>query len=295
MNPEELKKQNNGIDEIIESTGAEFDAVMNGSLGSNPKNGTTTVSRLSVPVASPTHFDEQKVSNPSVMDPRVMGVAPKEQKDEKEKAVEKLGKKVRKFSILTAVFSILMLISMIGAVFGLMLYVNENEAHAKTKAALKNANNIVRAVEESTGVKVAKPEDVPVYKATKGYIYLSAWNIKIKIPDSLEKVSYILNENYRQSICFNAVGKGVQYFPDFANIAINPGRMGCLVRIPTAEGEFDAATGVSFGTKVFTHKAYSYFYTGPINFSKDPANLGLENTAAQYIRNMLADNISVYE
>lgn len=287
----------NELDEVIKTTGAEFDAVMTGGLASQQNyNQAPMASRLNVPVASPTHFDIQNTVNPAVADPRELGVSTqKDQNGDEQKTVEKLGKKVRKLSVLTVMFGVLTMAASIAAVVCVMLYANENEAHSKTKSALKDATNVVRAVEEATGVKISKPEDVPIYKATTGYIYLSTWGIKIKIPDSLEKVSYILNENYRQSICFNAVGKGVQYFPDFANIALNPGRMGCLTRIPTAEGEFDAATGISFGKKVFTHKNYSYFYTDFIPFSKDQANLGLETTAAQYIKNMLTDNISQYE
>jgi len=212
-----------------------------------------------------------------------------------EKKAADIQKQVKKLSTMSVIFGILTAIFIITSIVGLVYGLSQQAEITEVSRERDNYKSIVTAVEETTGVTINSVSDVPVYKATTGYIYLSSWNIKIRIPDNLTSVSYILNENYRQSICFNAVGKGVQYFPDFANIALNPGRMGCLTRIATTEGEFDAATGVSFGTKVFTYKDYSYFYTGSIDYSKDEANLGLEHTAVQYIKNMLTDNIEQYE
>ncbi len=289
--------QNTGaVDPIVESTGEEFDAVMNGS--SSNFNQAPVPSNFSTPIASPTHFDSQNTVKPIVVDPgnpNAYNQNNPQAAKANAKTPEQLDKQVKKFTTLSIVFGFLTAIFTVLAVVGLVLYLNETTKLKDTEVKLNNAQTIIRAVEESAGVTINSSQEVPVYKATTGYIYLSSWNIKIKIPDSLDKVSYILNENYRQSICFNAVGKGVQMFPDFANIAINPGRMGCLTRILTNEGEFDAATGISFGTKVFTYKDYSYFYTGSIDFSKKQDELGLEHTAVQLIKNMLTDNIEPYE
>ncbi len=288
----------NEVDPIVGSTGDEFDAVINGTADAQPDYDKAPIpSNLSTPVASPTHFDGQNKVKPIVMDVGNHGANNQQlqKSNTKEKTSGELDKQVKKFSMLTIVFGILTAIFTVVAVVGLVLFMNDETKIVDLKEKLNNSEKIVRAVEEATGATITRPEEVPVYKATTGYIYLSSWNIKIKIPENLEKVSYILNENYRENICFNAVGKGVQYFPDFANIALNPGKMGCLTRIKTAEGEFDAATGVSFGTKVFTYKDYSYFYTGSVDYSKDAANLGLEHTAVQYIKNMLTDNIEQYE
>ena len=291
-------QQTTGVDPIVESTGEEFDAVMNGVTNVQPDyNQAPIPSNLSTPVASPTHFDTQNTVRPIVVDPGNPGAnqAQPAKNTKKEKTPEELDKQVKKFSTLTIVFGFLTAIFTVLAVVGLVLFLDSQTTLEATKDKLNKAEKIVQAVEESTGVTITKPEEVPVYKATTGYIYLSSWNIKIKIPDNLEKVSYILNENYRESICFNAVGKGVQYFPEFADITRNTGKMGCLTRIKTQEGEFDPATGISFGTKVFTYKDYSYFYTGSTDYSQDAANLGLEHTAVQYIKNMLTDNIEQYE
>ena len=285
------------VDPIIESTGEEFDAVVN----ETAVNGQAPIpTSLGTTVTSPTHFDNQNTVRPIVKDPGVAGgiKMPKNQTKPttiEEKKEEETKKQVKKLSTLSMIFGILTAVFVVCSVVSLVLYMSTVSKVAEVESERDNYKSIVTAVEETTGIEINSVADVPVYKATTGYIYLSSWNIKIRIPDNLTSVSYILNENYRQSICFNAVGKGVQYFPDFANVALNPGKMGCLTRIATSEGEFDAATGVSFGTKVFTYKDYSYFYTGSTDYSKDEANLGLEHTAVQYIKNMLTDNVEQYE
>ena len=290
------------IDPIVQSTGEEFDAVMNGTNVSNQDfNKAPIPNVMSTQVASPTHFDSQNTLKPIVVDPGnpngFQMQQQQQQNQKKQKTPEELDKQVRKFSTLSVIFGILTAVFTILAVVGLVFALNSQTEITKLNKQVDEQAKIIKAVEETTGVSpINSPEDVPVYKATTGYIYISEWNIKIRIPDNLENVSYILNNiNFHQSICFNAAQKNVQYFPDFANIGLNPGRMGCLTRIKTAEGEFDPTTGISYGEKVFTYKEYSYFYTGATEYSKDEANLGLERTAIQYIHNMLKDNIEKYE
>ena len=289
----EAKKED--VDPIVASTGDEFDAIMNGIENKEPQ--APVPSNLSVPVASPTHFDNQNTVNPIVKDPG--GPAPANTAMGKPAPAEKPAPdpsaQARKAGTLSVIFGILTAIFAIVAVVALVVVASVTAEKERTDTKLAKSETIVKKLEEMTGQEIKEPEDVPVYRATTGYIYISEWNIKIKIPDNLEKVSYILNQNYRPSICFNAVQKGVQYFPDFANVALNPGKMGCLTRIATSEGGFDAATGASFGTLVKTFNEFNYFYTGSIDYSKDAANLGLEHTAVQIIKNMLTDNVELYE
>ena len=289
------------IDPIVQSTGEEFDAVMNGTaMPAQDFNQAPIPNVMSTQVASPTHFDSQNTVKPIVVDPgnpNGFQMQQQKQNQKNQKTPEQLDKQVRKMSTLAVIFGILTAVFTVLAVVGLVLGISSQAEITELKATITEKTNIITAVEQTTGVSpIDSPSKVPVYKATTGYIYISEWNIKIRIPDNLDNVSYILNNiNFHQSICFNAVQKGTQYFPDFANIALNPGRMGCLTRIKTAEGEFDPTTGISYGEKVFTYKEYSYFYTGPIEYSKDEANLGLERTSIQLIYNMLKDNVEQYE
>jgi|GEM_PF-3950543 len=256
---------------------------------------------LNVPLVSPTHFDDMNTVNPTVNtpgapNPQMNGQLPQPQPIHKQSTPEKA---VKKASAMSVVFGILAAIFLLLAVGGLVYGFSVANDLAITKTNLNTANNIVKAVEETTGVTIKTAEDVPVYKATTGYIYLSNWNIKIKMPSDMAHLSYILNEkDYHPSICFNGVQDGVQYFPDFADVAKNPGRMGCLTRIKTAEGSNDSKTGLSYGTLVFTDdNDYNYFYTDATYYSptSDAANRNLEQTAIQIIKVMLTTNVSKYE
>ena len=253
----------------------------------------TPQTSLNVPVVSPTHFDFQtdQKNNPIPLDELPQPVNPKT--DPKAIALKSL----KKMTTMSLVFGILMVIFLVLSIVGLVYGISQGDKISTLTQTVANKDKIIKAVQETTGVSnITKPEDVPVYKATTGYIYLTDWHIKIKIPDTLTSVSYILNSyEFRNSICFNAVQKGIQYKPAFADPGKNLGRQGCLSRIPVTDGDFDSATGVRFGTKVFTYKDYNYFYVDPTMYSTDGAEQGLENTANQLIRNMLTDNIEPYE
>ena len=186
------------------------------------------------------------------------------------------------FGILSVLFLVL---SLIGLVYG----ISQGDKITTANNTIKNQAQIIAAVEESSGMaKISTPADVPVYKTTLGYIYLSDWNIKLKVPDNLSTMSYVLNTyEYRNSICFNGIQKGVQAKQEFADPAKNLGKQGCLVRVPVSEGDFEASTGKRFGTKVTTYKDYNFFYTDPTISSKDGAELGLETASNQIIRNMI--------
>ena len=255
----------------------------------------TPKSTLNVPVVSPTHFDFQTSISPTVApipeNELPQPIDPKT--DPKAIALKSL----KKMTTMSLVFGVLMVIFLVLSIIGLVFGMSQGDKITTLEQTVAAKNKIIKAVEETTGVSnINKPEDVPVYKATTGYIYLTDWRIKIKIPDNLTSVSYILNSYaFRNSICFNAVQKGTQYKPSFADPGKNLGRQGCLSRIPVTDGDFDATSGIRFGTKVFTYKDYNYFYVDPVIFSTDGAEQGLENTANQLIRNMLTDNIEPYE
>ena len=255
-----------------------------GSPASNTANG-QTVSTLNVPVASPTHFDQPIPQQPQP-------IVPTEEEAQKDSA----EKTIKKFTTLSIVFAVLMVIGFGLGIWGLISSIQANDKVASLTSALNTSQAIVKQVEESTGVEIATPDDVPVYKSTHGYIYVDEWDLKVKVPEDLTSVSYILDQKYRPSICFNGLKKGVQYFPSFADIAQNTGGMGCLLRVETTEGSADQ-DGRSFGTLVYTNKGYNYFYVAPDHvFAQDAAEQGLENTAVQLIKTMLSgNNISSYE
>lgn len=259
--------------------------------GQEANNGPEIVyNQLNVPVASPTHFEEKF----TVVDPNASAdksaEAAKAEKEAKEKDPRTIAMKaLKKMTTMAMVFGILAVLFLVLSLVGLVYGISQGDKITTANNTIKNQAQIIAAVEESSGVaKISTPADVPVYKTTLGYIYLSDWNIKLKVPDNLSTMSYVLNTyEYRNSICFNGIQKGVQAKQEFADPAKNLGKQGCLVRVPVSEGDFEASTGKRFGTKVTTYKDYNFFYTDPTISSKDGAELGLETASNQIIRNMI--------
>lgn len=259
--------------------------------GQEMNNGPEIVyNQLNVPVASPTHFEEKfTVVDPNV-DATKSAEAAKAEKEAKEKDPRFIAMKaLKKMTTMAMVFGILAVLFLVLSLIGLVYGISQGDKITTANNTIKNQAQIIAAVEESSGVaKISTPADVPVYKTTLGYIYLSDWNIKLKVPDILSTMSYVLNTyEYRNSICFNGIQKGVQAKQEFADPAKNLGKQGCLVRVPVSEGDFEASTGKRFGAKVTTYKDYNFFYTDPTVSSKDGAELGLETASNQIIRNMI--------
>lgn len=259
--------------------------------GQEMNNGPEIVyNQLNVPVASPTHFEEKfTVVDPNA-DATKSAEAAKAEKEAKEKDPRFIAMKaLKKMTTMAMVFGILAVLFLVLSLIGLVYGISQGDKITTANNTIKNQAQIIAAVEESSGVaKISTPADVPVYKTTLGYIYLSDWNIKLKVPDNLSTMSYVLNTyEYRNSICFNGIQKGVQAKQEFADPAKNLGKQGCLVRVPVSEGDFEASTGKRFGTKVTTYKDHNFFYTDPTVSSKDGAELGLETASNQIIRNMI--------
>lgn len=259
--------------------------------GQEMNNGPEIVyNQLNVPVASPTHFEEKfTVVDPNA-DATKSAEAAKAEKEAKEKDPRFIAMKaLKKMTTMAMVFGILAVLFLVLSLIGLVYGISQGDKITTANNTIKNQAQIIAAVEESSGVaKISTPADVPVYKTTLGYIYLSDWNIKLKVPDNLSTMSYVLNTyEYRNSICFNGIQKGVQAKQEFADPAKNLGKQGCLVRVPVSEGDFEASTGKRFGTKVTTYKDYNFFYIDPTVSSKDGAELGLETASNQIIRNMI--------
>ena len=137
----EAKKED--VDPIVASTGDEFDAIMNG-IEPAPANAA---------MGKPTPA-EKPAPDPSAQ-------------------ARKAGTLSVIFGILTAIFAIV-------AVVALVVVASVTAEKERTDTKLAKSETIVKKLEEMTGQEIKEPEDVPVYRATTGYIYISEWNIKIK-------------------------------------------------------------------------------------------------------------------
>lgn len=241
---------------------------------------------LGSPILEPTHFDSMK--NPDLQPQTVPNPAAPNQSSPEQKA--------KTYMILSIVFGAFAFIGIVLGIWSLVSNITTSNKLATADLALSKADAIISKIEADTGVTITSPETVPEYTPVKGNIYISEWGIKFKIPDDIENVSYVLDQKYRPQICFTGNKIGIKYFPAFADIDKNINGLGCVTRVATSEGDKDKDTGVSFGQQVYTFGEYNYFYTAPAtHYSQDPAEQGLEDTAAQIIKNMISNNISHYE
>lgn len=261
-----------------------------GSPAANTANG-RPVTTLNVPVLSPTHFDDPIPHSQPVQPPQPTHPSPEEL--EKQALIQS----TKRSKISSIIFGVLAFIFLGLSIWGLIFGIQISKELTQAKSLANSQAAIISAVEDSTGVTITTPDDVPTYQNPHGYIYLDDWKIKLKVPEDLVSVSYIYDQKYRPRICFNAVKKGVEHFPAFADVAQNPGGMGCLLRVEVSEGDTDQ-DGNNFGLRVFTdNKGYNYFYIAPTKtYAQDSAEQSLENSTIQTIKNMLSNNnISLYE
>ena len=199
--------------------------------------------------------------------------------------------------VVLAVFMTILALAGLGAAGFLFMNSSEStEKISKLESELETASAIIKKVETETGKDIKTVADVPTLSAMNGILYFEEFGLQIKLKPNLDEISYIYNDNfgYRSSICFNAVTTGTKTSPAFANIKLNPGGMGCLVRVGTEEGDSDAKTGKSFGEKVLSVDGYNYFYQAPEKvYATEDAEKGLETSAVQAIKLMLTDKAGV--
>ena len=266
-----------------QSSGA-FQQVQTAPLDANGPTVNNTGVKLESPILGPTHFDiPASVSQPP------MSATPQNQQSTD-------AQKAKTYMTLSVVFGIFAFVGIILGIYSLVSNTSTSSQLAEAEAALNNASAIISKVESDTGKTINSVDDVPSYTSVANTIYVPEWGIKFKVPDDLENVSYIVDQKYRPQICFTAHKTGVKYFPAFADIDQNPGGLGCITRVAITEGDSDKDSGNSFGQKIYSYGEYNYFYTAPSgHFSQDSAEQGLEDTATQIIKNMIANNISHYE
>ena len=237
--------------------------------------------RLGVDVIAPTHFDNQQPVTPAQP-------APVQQPDPPKQSPSRL--------LAIVIPSVIALVCLVFGIWAVFSMITKDDQLKTTEQTLANQTAIITAIEGKTGGKINGAADLPNIVALSDYIYINEWGIKLHIPNNLINISYILNQNYRQTICFNGKQADIATFPAFADVRQNPGGMGCLIRVSSQEGDVDINTNTKFGVKVFSAGGYNYFYIAPTAlYSTDPAEQGQENTAVQLIKTMLSsDNISTY-
>ncbi len=134
--------------------------------------------------------------------------------------------------------------------------------------------------------------------ASKNYLYIGEWGLKIYIPNSLKNVSYVFNNTVPKtkepsdkpnitSVCISAIPQDATYTPEFAQLSANPRGLGCLYRSTTKTPENLPAYQWRL---VKWDSRYYYNYSPPQeNFSKDEAELAWETAAIESVQNMLTN------
>lgn len=238
---------------------------------------------LQSPILSPTHFDAQaQPANPAA--------------GQQQPKMKNPADTAKNLMIVSIILGVVAVVGIALGIWGLSDSMSTHNELDKTTEELNAADKIVKKIEDETGETIKTADDVPEYQPVSGYIYISEWGIKIKMPEDLHEVSYILDQKYRPQICFNGLETSVtNVFPTFADIDRNPGGMGCLTRVETSEGNSDDS-GYSFGELAYTDGKYNYFYEAPKKtFATSASEQGLEKTAVQLIKNMLTTGVSSYK
>lgn len=130
---------------------------------------------------------------------------------------------------------------------------------------------------------------------TENYIYVGEWGMKIKIPESLNMVSYAskwTNDNYAGlGEHINLVISGVNSYegslPDFANMYKNTSGLLAATRVPSGT-EMPLASPPSF---IFSEGGYDYYYFNPqaVYSYEDEGLINQEVESTQLIRDMLSN------
>ena len=268
-------------------------ASLNDSGQDRPMLNNTGVS-LESPILAPTHFDGMKAP-----DIPVGQAAQQLQSFGSNTTSQQLSpeqQKTKLFTILSIIFGVLAFFGIILGIWSLISNIDVSNKLKNAQDQLQVTDSIIQKIEQDTGVTITSVDSVPDYNSVADTIYIPEWGIKFKIPEDLENVSYTVDQKYRPQICFTGHKSGLKILPGFADIDQNQNGLGCVTRVASAEGDVDKDTNKNFGQKIFTYDNYNYFYVAPEgHFSQDAAEQGLEETAVQIIKNMIANNIAHYQ
>lgn len=198
---------------------------------------------------------------------------------------------------------VLAIVALGGIGFGVWAMVDGNN---QTRTLNNQISDLKKTNSELTE-KLSRQEEKPVVDneviidadtATKvnseDYIYVGEWGLKIKIPENLDKVSYMF-EQYGDVAGGGAglVVSGVRgydgHLPGFADLNENASGLGHVHRV------LDGQECGSGNTKVFSSDGYNYCYSHPqALFSIGDELIGLEAESTALVTSMLnnAENYS---
>ena len=181
-----------------------------------------------------------------------------------------------------------------GIGFGVWAWMDGNaqkDALNSQIAELKKQNNELR---DKLSSKLEVGEDVTVDVETDSdvnaadYIYVGEWGLKIKVPDSLKRVSYSFRQFSDNATVLWTWGNIDDRLPDFANPS-NATSLGVVSRYLTSSLN-DEQCGDGMGRFVLSMGDYNYCYTHPHGIvSTGDEEIGSEKRTIEIIEGMLAN------
>lgn len=260
------------------------------------------------PPTNPAPTTPTSESIPTSASPQPTSVPPKSSEEVLAKLPASAQKVIKKNSQWIAIgCGVVALVAIIFGVIQLILNLqtqNEMEVlrvELEEKAALvtKYAAQLGLDVSQSNNPNL-KPGTTPSenkYIASKNYIYIGEWGVKIRISTKLNQVSYVFKNIYLdsntasepqayQAVCVYGVPStfAEAYTPTFADPSQNS-YLGCLSRFDT---EIQAATSVG------EIEDYYYYYTGPQAVtSLDLEEQTLEVETVKLIKQMLTNKNNI--
>ena len=141
----------------------------------------------------------------------------------------------------------LSIVAVVGVCFGVVATVKQSQATEELKNQIAAANNGSTQSEETD----------------EEYINLKDWNVKIKIVDGLNNVSYntIMDDYAEVQIWGSRRDAGANYVPDFVKQSKNSSPLGTMVRVPRYER-------AAAGRLIWYDDYYNYYYQGPSGVPK---------------------------
>lgn len=221
-------------------------------------------------------------------------------------------------------------IAIIGIIFGVYGFNSDAEQRDRAdqlQAELDEANELLVKYGTQLGIKVneygrptgetsddnKKDEPAEVKIASSDYIYIGEWEIKLKIPEGLTKVSYVFDGADWKGITSIAVAglpEDLDFYPDeagempgFADMrgvadSNNYAGLGVLSRYPLTDVKDTSGScpdNYMGNTLAYSDAKYCYFYSHPQSvFSTDETEQAAELKTVELVQELLTKNITTF-
>lgn len=202
---------------------------------------------------------------------------------------------------LVAGIVVLIIVTVTGVGFGVYEMIQNNSKQNEVenlKTEVNKRDVTIAKIEENLGAKIDMNEMETIVVAqtsSPDYVYIGQWGIKIKIPENLKEVSYLVNttnDGYSRGFLVVSGVKedsGRQYVPEFADIEKNKCHS-ALMRVKKGSiGDGGAAWYVLEDRAVYERGDYYYVYLRPQAVCSDKSEQQWEADTVNLIETMLSD------